>query len=895
MSVNGKARNPPSLAQEIVRLSQEIQFLKARLRERGGFPSVETKPIGTAGGQSAAPGPSGFLRTEGDTMVGPIAYFPKLQAIDISDNSLNIAKDFNEAYSSRVIVSTAGGGTQIDTIHGAGFAGQILLLQGILTETFLIKNGVGNIRTFAGEDIQIVDNQNVWLIFDSIANEWAAVGSSGGGTTGTYVAADLIADQTANLAVGNHVEFDRNAPPTGEDGGIVLQVGVGQANGIFELKAEKTYFLNAVAHPIKSAATQLVMAWYDITNGQELGRRTVYDGTTNALIDDQPKADTIHTPPTDILVEYRIVANSVPANLAGFFAITTAANIFEFSGKNGIDGSPGAPGAAASPNWMNPVRACAIGNILSLLAFPVLQDGVTLIQGDRVLLTQQTIPSENGIYDVGIVAAGLAPLTRSSDLDTDAELIASLFVAVEEGTTKANTLWQLTTNNPMLIGVSAQTWTEFVSGSGTIIPGAAGEDGKDASGEFIGDGRQGVIADKLCRLQAFRNCRGPQGDSGSFYLIPNDGYDHGDFGGPPPPPEELDPQEVLVVVGAQSGSAFGGTTSSSRSKDYGESWEANNDLSNDNWSHLVYDPVGRILLCIATFSGSSRHVGRSTDKGDTWGSALRFSPAAPSDIIWVASLSLFIVVTNGIGANVIWTSPDGLAWTQRVTAALNPVPPATGARASNIVYSPFLGKVFAYGANATDFLSSVDGINWIKENYVDVFGLNHHVTIPRKTLWSEGQRKFMSISSITKTDGVYVSEDMKTWTKLTPVSNLAGFNAPVDFIWMPKYSVWIMGGGFSNGGRPAIWAYSFDGDLWTPVPPQEFRNQEADFAESFTSNASGSTFLTFSPSFGYVFGWSGSRNQTSNDYRRTGFSRTEVYFNGLNADNYTERDFSNPR
>ena len=68
----------------------------------------------------------------------------------------------------------------------------------------------------------------------------ATVLSTDEGTgTGTFASASLSADQTTNIAATNHVEFDT----LDEDGGVVLQTGAGQLDGIFELGGAKKYYL----------------------------------------------------------------------------------------------------------------------------------------------------------------------------------------------------------------------------------------------------------------------------------------------------------------------------------------------------------------------------------------------------------------------------------------------------------------------------------------------------------------------------------------------------------------------------------------------------------------------------------------------------------------------------
>jgi len=93
-------------------------------------------------------------------------------------------------------------------------------------------------------------------------------------------------------------------------------------------------------------------------------------------------------------------------------------------------------------------------------------DGVTLADGDRVLVKDQTTQSENGLY----VHSGGA-LTRAADADTDSEVTAGVFTFVEEGTQYADTGWVISSNNPLSVGTDAIVWTQF-SGAGVISAGA---------------------------------------------------------------------------------------------------------------------------------------------------------------------------------------------------------------------------------------------------------------------------------------------------------------------------------------------------------------------------------------------------------------------------------------
>jgi len=137
MSVNSKARPITTFEDLLYEFKVQGVLLHALLRDRRGFSASETKPIGTAAG--AATAATGMLRTEGDTMIGPLAFFPQIVSHDATDNSINIGKAFNDGYSSRILLSVGPTTVNLDYIHDAAFAGQLLDMQGILTESFTIR------------------------------------------------------------------------------------------------------------------------------------------------------------------------------------------------------------------------------------------------------------------------------------------------------------------------------------------------------------------------------------------------------------------------------------------------------------------------------------------------------------------------------------------------------------------------------------------------------------------------------------------------------------------------------------------------------------------------------------------------------------------------------------
>lgn len=121
-------------------------------------------------------------------------------------------------------------------------------------------------------------------------------------------------------------------------------------------------------------------------------------------------------------------------------------------------------GVAQGLDVKGSVRAATTGNIT--LSGTQTVDGVVLSEGDRVLVKNQTpAESDNGIY---VVASGV--WSRSEDADTGSDLTAGAFVFVEEGNDYADTGWVLSTDDPITVGATAQTWVQF-SGAGTYTAG----------------------------------------------------------------------------------------------------------------------------------------------------------------------------------------------------------------------------------------------------------------------------------------------------------------------------------------------------------------------------------------------------------------------------------------
>lgn len=156
---------------------------------------------------------------------------------------------------------------------------------------------------------------------------------------------------------------------------------------------------------------------------------------------------------------------------------SSSKEIFDNLYKN-VDAAFGALEAAVSAGYA-PVRSASTGIAANLASFTVANDGVTLVAGDRVLLKDQGTGTQNGIYVVGTVANGSAPLTRATDMEVGAAFTDGDAVWCQEGTANGNKEFRLTTSGVVntnniayvtlttSINVGSITATELAAGAVT--------------------------------------------------------------------------------------------------------------------------------------------------------------------------------------------------------------------------------------------------------------------------------------------------------------------------------------------------------------------------------------------------------------------------------------------
>ena len=132
-----------------------------------------------------------------------------------------------------------------------------------------------------------------------------------------------------------------------------------------------------------------------------------------------------------------------------------------------------------APLPTNTAAGTGVGKTLTADANGILTiDGVTPNIGDRILVKNEQgagvgADVDNGIYvvtDPGTAGSAWV-LTRSTDMDEDAEAPPNAFTFVSEGATQADTGWFIITDSAITVDTTPITWDQF-NGGGSIIAGA---------------------------------------------------------------------------------------------------------------------------------------------------------------------------------------------------------------------------------------------------------------------------------------------------------------------------------------------------------------------------------------------------------------------------------------
>jgi hypothetical protein len=112
-------------------------------------------------------------------------------------------------------------------------------------------------------------------------------------------------------------------------------------------------------------------------------------------------------------------------------------------------------------DYKQSTRVVTTTNINLTGGAPSLVDGVSLSLGDRILVTAQNTGTQNGLYYVTTLGSGAnGTWARTSDGNENGEIEAGMIVIATEGVIYADTQWKLITDDPIVIGSTALTFTQ---------------------------------------------------------------------------------------------------------------------------------------------------------------------------------------------------------------------------------------------------------------------------------------------------------------------------------------------------------------------------------------------------------------------------------------------------
>lgn len=111
-----------------------------------------------------------------------------------------------------------------------------------------------------------------------------------------------------------------------------------------------------------------------------------------------------------------------------------------------------------------PVRLASTANI-TLSTPGATIDGVSVVNGDRILLKNQTTGSQNGIY---VWSGASTTLTRALDASAASDFVLGFKVYVSEGTANGGKYWTYTTSAAVTLGTTTLTFVQDGAGTGTV-------------------------------------------------------------------------------------------------------------------------------------------------------------------------------------------------------------------------------------------------------------------------------------------------------------------------------------------------------------------------------------------------------------------------------------------
>ena len=289
------------------------------------------------------------------------------------------------------------------------------------------------------------------LSFDTIYSSFTITGDTGTDTFNTNETLDFQGNsQVVTAVTNNQVAFSIANSSIGTtqltDAGVT---NVKLANSTITL-GSSTLTLGSTTTDI-AGITSLVVD--DITiNGQ-----TISTTASNKNIELSPHSTGTVTVPAGYKDRAGFTDNSL-ANKAYVDSVSQGLDV-----KNSVEAATTTNLSATYSNG-----TAGVGATLTFGSAVTTLDGYTLVNGDRILVKDQTNAFENGIY----TRTSSTVFTRAIDADTSSDLSGGVFVFVEQGTLNGDNGYVFTHNGAPTIGTTNLPVSQF-SGAGQITAGAA--------------------------------------------------------------------------------------------------------------------------------------------------------------------------------------------------------------------------------------------------------------------------------------------------------------------------------------------------------------------------------------------------------------------------------------
>ena len=289
------------------------------------------------------------------------------------------------------------------------------------------------------------------LSFATVTTDFTIVGDTGSDNFVTGETLDFEGNSQVVTAVsGNKVSFSIANSSIGTT--QLTDAGVTNAK-----LANSTITLGSSTLTLGSTTTDIAGITSLVVDDITINGQTISTTASNKNIELSPHSTGTVTVPSGYKDRAGFTDNSL-ANKAYVDSVSQGLDV-----KNSVEAATTTNLSATYSNG-----TAGVGATLTFGSAVTTLDGYTLVNGDRILVKDQTNAFENGIY----TRTSSTVFTRAIDADTSSDLSGGVFVFVEQGTLNGDNGYVFTHNGAPTIGTTNLPVSQF-SGAGQITAGAA--------------------------------------------------------------------------------------------------------------------------------------------------------------------------------------------------------------------------------------------------------------------------------------------------------------------------------------------------------------------------------------------------------------------------------------